>query len=105
MIEFLFITMLQVAAGEPQASAPAPEAVVGEQDVPESVRERRARHQIRCRDQTVLGSRIGHRVCMSRADEEAMREETQRIADEMHRSGPFGTGSVAGRCAEIGRNC
>lgn len=102
MIEFLFIAMLQGSVGDPQPAAAAAAAEIAAAD---SVRARRERHRIRCRDQVVLGSRMGHRVCMSQADEDAMREESQRIAEEMHRPAPFGEGASAGRCAEIGRNC
>ncbi len=102
MIEFLFVAMLQAAAGDPQHAVTAEAAA---SSVPDSVRARRERHRIRCRDQVVLGSRMGHRVCMSQADEDAMREESQRIAEEMHRPGPLGEGAASGPCSQIGRNC
>ena len=105
MIELLFVAMLQSATGEPQTDANAVNAAVVAEPPSNSVRERRTRNLVRCRDQVVLGSRMGRRVCMSQAEEDAMREETQRIAEEMHHSGPFGEGSTTGRCAEIGRSC
>lgn len=103
-MEFLFVAMLQTVAGQPSAT-PNADLATAEQAVPDSVQRRRARDVVRCRNQTVTGSRMGSRVCLSQAEEEAMQRETQRIADEMHRPGPFGEGSSTMRCAEIGRNC
>lgn len=90
MIDLLFVTLFQAAAGAPQEPAPAatpqPEVQVTQEE-PESVRRRRERQRITCETQAVLGSRMGQRVCLSEADRAAIRAETQRIAEEMHHSG------------------
>ena len=95
MIDLLFVALFQAAAGEPQAEpapAPAPQAVQPPQAQPaqqasDALRRRRERERITCRDQAVLGSRMSNRVCMSEIDREAIQQETQRIAEEMHHSG------------------
>ncbi len=84
MIDLLLIAMFQAATGEPQF-APADQVERAER-VPQSVVKRRERHALLCDERTVLGSRIGQRVCASRADLEEQRRETQAIAHRMHRS-------------------
>jgi hypothetical protein len=83
MIDFLFIAVLQAAAGDPQVGERGSIAAQAEDTTPESVRERRERHRLRCRDETVLGSRISQRVCMSRAQREEIERESRAIADKM----------------------
>ena len=95
MIDLVFVALFQAAAGAPQASppqeAPQPQqaAPAAAETEPDSVRERRERHAIRCRNRLVMGSRIQQRVCLSRAQEEEQQRITQEIAHEMHRSGPL----------------
>lgn len=85
MFEFLFVTMLQTAAGAPLLDAPAPAEVAALEPLPESVLERRNRHQIRCRERMIVGTRIGNRVCMSDADIDKARDDTRNLADSMQR--------------------
>ncbi|MGE0596938.1 MAG: hypothetical protein AB7P07_11250 [Hyphomonadaceae bacterium] len=103
MLDLIFVAVFQAAAGTPQPAAEAAAATAVES---ESVRERRERHALRCRDRTVMGTRIQQRVCMSRAQEEDMQRTSRDIAEEMHRSGPlrgdFGPGQLQ-PCQ--GRNC
>ncbi|MGE3928739.1 MAG: hypothetical protein AB7G05_01160, partial [Hyphomonadaceae bacterium] len=87
MIDLLFAVLFQAAAGPAEEAAQAPQqqaASVLTEEESESVRERRERHAIRCRDRQVMGSRIQQRVCMSRAEEEEQQRVTQEIAHEMH---------------------
>ncbi|MGE0596942.1 MAG: hypothetical protein AB7P07_11270 [Hyphomonadaceae bacterium] len=105
MLDLAFALVFQAAAGGSSVNvigvAPAQHEAQ-----PSSVEERRARHALRCRTRTVTGSRMGSRVCMSAAEEEEQRRVTQEIADEMHRSGPFGDGGGIQQCSlSQGRNC
>ncbi|MGE0596941.1 MAG: hypothetical protein AB7P07_11265 [Hyphomonadaceae bacterium] len=89
MIELIFIGVFQAASGDPQAELSPFDVPVMAQPVAAadrlSAQERRQRHAIRCRDRIVVGSRIGHRVCYSRADEEQWQRDSQDIAHRMHR--------------------
>ncbi|MGE0596940.1 MAG: hypothetical protein AB7P07_11260 [Hyphomonadaceae bacterium] len=92
MLDLLVVAILQAAAGPPSEQAEAPAAMAVAPPVEEeadSVRERRERHALRCRDRQVMGSRIQQRVCMSRAEEEQQQRDSQDIAHRMHRSGPW----------------
>lgn len=95
MIEFLFVGLLQAAAGDPQVVTETPAAPVeapqatATQEVPDSVQRRRDRSRITCRDRAVIGSRMSNRVCMSQAEEEQMERDTQAEAHRMQRSGAW----------------
>ncbi len=86
MFEFLFVSMLQTAAGAPLIEPAAPAEVMIEDAIPESVLRRRDRQLLRCRDRAIPGTRIGNRVCMSNADLSRQREDTRAMTDTMHRS-------------------
>ena len=89
MFDLLFVALVQAAGGSAtNVIQVAPPAHVRANE-PDSVRERRERHALRCRDRVVTGSRIGNRVCMSQAEEEQMQRDTQDIAHRMQRSGPW----------------
>ena len=79
MLELLFISVYQTAAGAPadppqqpqtEQSAEATESSEGL----ERIRERARR---RCRVETVTGSRLGSRVCLSQAEGEALETEAR----------------------------
>lgn len=87
MFELVFAMMLQTPGGVPEMiEAPVPAEVAAAESLPESVLRRRERHQLRCRDRALPGTRINNRVCMSTADLDRQREETRAIADSAHRS-------------------
>lgn len=91
MLELLFIGVYQVATGAPATPPQQPQTEQAAQTAEQSeglerIRERNAR---RCRIQAVTGSRLGSRVCLSRAEGEALEQEARdllqdhmRIADD-----------------------
>lgn len=91
MIEMIFIGVFQAASGDPHAELLSYEQPVMATPIAPadrlSAQQRRARHAIRCRDEALIGSRIGQRVCYSRADEEQWQRDSQAIADRIHRGG------------------
>lgn len=84
MMSLIFVALMQAAAGEPapapQETSPAPVTEpAAPAAAPADTQERSDRHRRRCRVQTVTGSRLGARVCLSPAEE----EELERAAEEM----------------------
>ncbi|TPW06335.1 MAG: hypothetical protein FD124_1765 [Alphaproteobacteria bacterium] len=100
MIGVLFVSLFQAVAGAPStppttdpapASAPAAQAAAPGGVVAPAPNAKDARNQLRCRTQRVTGSRMGRRVCMTPAEEEAWRQDSraylERVQSQMPATG------------------
>lgn len=88
MLGVLFVSFLQAVAGAPgtpTATDQAPAATAGE-GTPDAANEAaqeqaddasNERRRMRCRTEAVVGSRLGRRVCMTQAEEDAWRQDTR----------------------------
>lgn len=83
MLDALFVLLAQVAAGAPAEPA-QPAARQTEQAAQETAQNDDRNHR-RCRVETVTGSRMGARVCRSRAEEEAQSAEGRRVLENAMR--------------------
>jgi hypothetical protein len=100
MMDVMFVLLFQATGGEPAqpAEQPAPEQV--EEPAPAQTAEPEdARHRLRCRMETLTGSRMGTRVCRTRAEQDAQATEGRRLLENAMRmwdnqSSPGGAGSA-----------
>ena len=87
MLGVLFVSFLQAVAGPPSlppaadqgpAAAASEQAAGGEdnsaQEAGSAPNERR---RMRCRTEAIVGSRLGRRVCMTQAEEDAWRQDSR----------------------------
>jgi hypothetical protein len=100
MIDALFALVLQAAAGDPAepAQTPAP-AQTEETASAQPAQAQDERHRLRCRMETLTGSRMGTRVCRTRAEQDAQSSEGRRVLENAMRmwdnqSSPGGAGSA-----------
>ncbi|MBL8552062.1 MAG: hypothetical protein JNJ73_18895 [Hyphomonadaceae bacterium] len=91
MLEVVVLTLLQAAAGPP-ADAPAPETPAAESttsatETTEATERRNEgwRDQVRCRNRTSVGSRLGSRVCSTRRQDEKAAENARSAVDSVQR--------------------
>ncbi len=88
MLGVLFVSFLQAVAGAPAAPPTADEgpAVAASErpaDADNEIQQERAddaadeRQRMRCRTEAIVGSRLGRRVCMTQAEEDAWRQDTR----------------------------
>lgn len=88
MLGVLFVSFLQAVAGAPAApsaadGAPAvaaderPAGADNELDQEHSDDAADERRRMRCRTEAIVGSRLGRRVCMTQAEEDAWRQDTR----------------------------
>ncbi len=87
MLEIIFVSLLQVAAGEPAETATTPEATPAQGEVTAEEARRRERNMRRCRRETVVGSRLPARVCNSDADMEMLGREARDFFHDIQQGG------------------
>lgn len=85
MIEFLVLTMLQTAAGEPAAAQPPTPAAVQAQAASPAATEEPER--LVCRMEVHTGSRFGVRRCRTQREIEANRQRDQDSLNSAIRQG------------------
>ncbi len=87
MIEIIFVSLFQVAAGEPADPATNAEATPAQGEVSAEEAHRRERRMRRCRRETVVGSRLPARVCNSDADMEMLEREARDFFHDIQQGG------------------
>jgi hypothetical protein len=86
MIDALFVLLLQAAGGEPAEPAqPAAPAQTEETAPAQAAEPQNERHRLRCRMETLTGSRMGTRVCRTRAEQDAQSAEGRRLLENSMR--------------------
>lgn len=102
MMDVLFVLLLQAAGGEPAQPAEQPAPAQVEETAPAQAAEPVGeRQRLRCRMETLTGSRMGTRVCRTQAEQDAQSNEARRLLENSMRmwdnqSSPGGSGSSGG---------
>jgi hypothetical protein len=86
MMDVLFVLVLQAAGGEPAEPAQPPAPAQVEETAPAQTAEsQNERHRLRCRMETLTGSRMGTRVCRTQAEQDAQSNEGRRLLENAMR--------------------
>ena len=86
MIDALFVLLMQAAGGEPAEAAQQPAPAQTETTAPAQPAEAQdERNRLRCRMETLTGSRMGTRVCRTRAEQDRQSAEGRRLLENSMR--------------------